>query len=282
MLKKRTPLMSLLVFAGLAVLMFFVLFPYFWMITSSLKPASEIFSTVPKIFPSQWDFGGYQYAFTPSPGPDLMPLLTNSLVVASVTALITAFFAATGGYSIGRHSFPGMQAIIIFIMLAQMFQGPVIMVPWYKMAARMGVLNTRVGLILIYLTMTIPICVWLMSSFFKGIPKELEEAASIDGCSKLRTFWSIVLPLAKGGLVSITIYSFIISWNDYQYALILTSSNKAKTVQMGIAELMGSLGIINWGGILACGVIITIPVIILFSFVQKYLIEGLTAGAVKG
>jgi ABC-type glycerol-3-phosphate transport system permease component len=282
MIKKRTFLMNAVLYGGLAILMFFVLFPYFWMITSSLKPASEIFSVIPTLFPSKVDFSGYLYAFSPSPGPDLIPLLINSLIVATVTAIITAFFAATGGYAIGRRSFPGMQAIIIFIMLAQMFQGPVIMVPWYKMAAKMGILNTKTGLILIYLTMTIPICVWLMSSFYKGIPEELEEAASIDGCSKLKTFLIIVLPLAKGGLTSITIYSFIISWNDYQYALILTSSIKAKTVQMGIAELIGSLGIINWGGILACGVIITIPVIILFSFVQKYLIEGLTAGAVKG
>lgn len=282
MLKKRTFLMNIGLFCGMAVLMLFVLFPYFWMITSSLKPASEIFSVIPTLLPSKIDFSGYSYAFSPSPGPDLIPLLTNSLIVAVITSVVTAFFAATGGYGIGRHNFPGMQAIIVFIMIAQMFQGPVIMVPWYKMAARMGVLNTRVGLILIYLTMTVPICVWLMSSFYKGIPEELEEAASIDGCSKMRAFLSIVLPLAKGGLASITIYSFIIAWNDYQYALILTSSVKAKTVQMGIAELIGSLGIINWAGILACGVIITIPVIILFSFVQKYLIEGLTAGAVKG
>lgn len=282
MLKKRSFIASLFIYAALLVTMTFVLFPYFWLITSSLKPAQEIFSVVPSLIPKSITFDAFKYAFTPSPGPNLWPLLSNSLWIASGTAVVTAFFAATGGYAIGRRKFPGLGAIILFIMLAQMFQGPVIMVPWYKMAASMGILNTRPGLVLIYLTSTIPMGVWLMSSFYKGIPIELEEAAEIDGCTKLRSFLSVILPLAKGGLVSITIYSFIIAWNDYQYALILTNSMKAKTVQLGIGELMGSLGIINWGGIMACGVIITIPVIVLFAFIQKYLIEGLTAGAVKG
>lgn len=111
---------------------------------------------------------------------------------------------------------------------------------------------------------------------------ELEEAAAIDGCSRVRTFWNIILPLAKGGLVAITIYSFILAWNDYQYALILTSSDQAKTVQLIINELIGSIGAINWGGIMAMGVVVMIPVVILFALVQKWLIEGLTSGAVKG
>ena len=273
---------QLLLIAGLLVLMFFVLFPFVWMVLCSFKPDTEIFAVVPTFFPHAPTLMGYGYAFSPSPGPDLMPYLKNSLLVAGVTALLTTFFAATGGYAIGRKKFAGMQAIVIFLMLAQMFQGPVIMVPWYRMAAKLHILNTLQGLVLIYLTSTIPISVWLMSGFFKGIPYELEEAAQIDGCSRLRTFWSVVLPLAKGGLVSIVIYAFILGWNDYQYALFLTNSKTAMTVQLAIGQLMGSIGIINWGGILACGVIVTIPVILLFAFVQRYLIEGLTAGAVKG
>ena len=280
---KKTKLASkTLLVLGLLLLMFFVLFPSFWLVISSLKPAMEIFSLVPTLWPHNATLEGYRYAFTPSPGPELLPYLLNSLQVAGYTALVTTVFAATGGYAIGRRRFPGMQVIIVFLMLAQMFQGPVIMVSWYRMAAQLKILNTLTGLVLIYLTSTIPISVWLMSGFFKGIPYELEEAASIDGCSRLRTFWSVVLPLAKGGLVSIVIYAFILAWNDYQYALFLTNSKSAMTVQLAIGQLMGSLGVINWGGIMACGVIVTIPVVILFGCIQRYLIEGLTAGAVKG
>ncbi len=281
-MKKNKFFSNLLLAFGLIVLMFFVLFPFVWLILCSFKTDNEIFSVVPTLFPKNPTVSGYLYAFSPSPGPDLLPYLKNSLFVAIITACLTTFFAATGGYAIGRRNFPGMQTVVIFLMLAQMFQGPVIMVPWYRMAGQLKILNTLQGLILIYLTSTIPISVWLMSGFFKGIPYELEEAAQIDGCSRVRTFWQVILPLAKGGLVSIVIYAFILSWNDYQYALFLTNSKSAMTVQLAIGQLMGSIGVINWSGIMACGVIVTIPVILLFSFIQRYLIEGLTAGAVKG
>lgn len=282
MMKKRSVGNSILVYLGLAVTMIVVIFPFFWLVSSSLKTSQEIFAVHQTFIPKNITLQNFLYAFSGSPGPDIVPLLINSVTVSFFTAVITLLFAATGGYAIGRLRFPGLQPFILLIMITQMFQGPVIMVPWYKMAARMGVLNSRTGLVLIYLTSTIPIAVWLMSGFFKGLPKEMEEAATIDGCGRMRTFLQIILPLVKGGLVSVGIYSFIQAWNDYQYALILTTSEKAKTVQVGIAELMGGIGQINWGGIMACGVIITIPVILLFGFVQRYLIEGLTAGAVKG
>lgn len=281
-MKQKKLRAGLLTGVGLAVVLFFVLFPYVWLILSSLKTSQEIFAVPMTIFPEKLTFEGYAYALFDRSGPDLFPYLRNSLVVGAATAVLTILFAATGGYAIGRRHFKGMRAVVVFIMLAQMFQGPVIMVPWYKMAGNMKVLNTLHGLVMIYLTGTIPISLWLMSGFFKGIPYEMEEAAMIDGCDPLRTFWQVVLPMAKNGMVSITIYAFILAWNDYQYALILTNSKRAQTVQLTIGQLMDSLGIINWGGIMACGVIVSVPVIILFACIQRYLIEGLTAGAVKG
>ncbi|WP_163182677.1 carbohydrate ABC transporter permease [Neobacillus sedimentimangrovi] len=272
---------QLLIYVSLFFLLLFTLLPNLWLVSSSLKPDKEIFHIVPHWIPETFTLDHYKWLFS-STGLNLGTLMYNSIFVSGVTALITCVFAATGGYALGRFNFPGSKVIGLFLLLSQMFQGPLIMIPWYQMASNWGVLNTKLVLILIYGTATIPIGVWLMMGFFKTLPKELEESAMIDGCNKLQVFTKIYFPLVKPGLVAVLLYSFILSWNDYQYALILTSSIDAKTIQLGIAELMDSMGKANWGGIMAAGVATTIPIILLFAFIQRQLIEGLTAGSVKG
>ncbi len=269
------------IYSGLVLIMLFTLLPYLWLFVSTIKPEREIFEIIPRWIPRTFTLENYGWAFS-SKGPNLIPLLFNSIITATGTALITAFFAVTGGYALARYKAPGFKVIGVTLLLSQLFQGPLIMVPWYKMAASLGILNTCQALILIYCTATIPIGIWLMRGFFAAVSVELEEAAAVDGCNKLKILSQIVLPLTAPGLVAIIIYSFILSWNDYQYALILTTSTQSKTIQVGIAELMDSMGKQNWGGIMASCVVVTIPIIVLFGIIQRYLIEGLTAGAVKG
>ncbi|MGM1049008.1 MAG: carbohydrate ABC transporter permease [Bacillota bacterium] len=268
-------------YVWLALLMVFTLLPFAWLIVTTLKPDTEMFSTVPTWIVDNLTWDHYRWALGDA-GFQLPRLLLNSIIVCGITALITGAVACISGYGLARYKVPGVGLVVALIVLAQMIQGPLIMIPWYKMAAAFSLLNTKAILVMIYGTLTIPVGVWIMSGFFRTIPSELEEAAAIDGAGKWRTLFTVIIPLSLPGLVSITLYAFILGWNDYQYSLILTSSIDAKTVQVGIAELMESMGSTNWGGLLASGVIVILPIIVIFAFIQKYLIEGMTAGSVKG
>jgi ABC-type glycerol-3-phosphate transport system permease component len=278
---RQTRIHQTVQYFGLFLVMAFTLLPFLWMLDTTFKVEEEIFASVPVWWIKEFTWDHYIWAMSPN-GTHLDRLLANSFIVCAVTAVATGVVACLSGYGLARYKVPGVGLVVILIVLAQMIQGPLIMIPWYKMAAALHLLNTKAVLTLIYGTMTIPVGVWIMSGFFKTIPRELEEAAHIDGAGRLRTLFGVMVPLALPGLVAVSLYAFILGWNDYQYALILTNSLAAKTVQIGIAEVMDSMGKSSWGGILASGVIVIMPVVLLFAFIQRFLIEGLTAGSVKG
>lgn len=268
-------------YTALFILMAFLLMPALWMAFSSFKPNDRLFGTTPDFSLSALTFDNYEWAMRPE-GMNMLQLLINTFATNLMSAVLTTVFCAVAGYGLARYKGGLSRAIVAFLVLAQMIQGPMIMVPWYNIASTLDLINTREVLVLIYQTLTIPAAIWLMAGFYRAIPIELEEAAAIDGCSKIKTFFTIILPLSLPGMAAISLYAFILGWNDYQYALILTSSEYSKTLQIGIAQVMNSIGATNWGGILAAGTIAVIPAVILFSFVQKTLISGLTAGSVKG
>lgn len=278
---KETLSYRTLKYMSLLVLMVCTLFPFLWLVNTTFKSTEEMFASTPSWWIKNFTLEHYTWALGEQ-GMNIGTLLANSIIVCTVTALCTGLIACLSGYGLARFQVPGIKLVIILFVLAQMIQGPLIMIPWYKLASTFSLLNTKTVLVLIYNTMTIPVGVWIMSGFFKSVPRELEEAAYIDGSTKLKTLFKIMVPMALPGLVSISLYSFILGWNDYQYSLILTNSLAAKTVQVGIAEVMESMGAANWGGILASGVIVILPIVIIFAFIQKLLIEGLTAGGIKG
>jgi multiple sugar transport system permease protein len=267
-------------YTALFLLMVFTLFPFLWLLDTTFKSKEEIFSPQQSWVIRSFTLDNYRWALS-GEGIQLGKLLLNTFAVCAVTAVLTGLVACVSGYGLARYKVPGAKFVFALLVMAQMIQGPLIMIPWYKMASTFSLLNTKTILVLIYGTMTIPVAVWMMSGFFKTIPSEIEEASYIDGASKWRTLFVVIIPLALPGLVAISLYAFILGWNDYQYSLILTSSLASKTVQVGIAELMSSLGSTNWGGILACGVIVIVPIIVIFAVIQRFLIEGMTAGSVK-
>lgn len=269
-----------ILYGGLSLVMLFTLAPYAWLVASSFKPSTEIFTRTPTWWAGEFTWKNYLWALGPS-GADLGVYFRNTVLAAGATALISAGFAAMGGYAMARYTFPGRRVLALALLLSPMFQGPPVMIPYYRMLSALRLLNTIPGLVLVYLSLTLPICIWLMAGFFRGLPRELEEAALVDGCGPVGALARILLPVSLPGLAATSLYAFVVAWNDYQYALILTSSTRAKTIQMGLSELLTFLGQTNWGGVMASGVLTTLPVVLIFMLIQRVLVQGITAGAVK-
>lgn len=267
-------------YGSLTIVMGFLLLPSIWLLYSSFRPNSALFSG-DLIEVSNFTFANYIWALSPD-GLGLGKLFLNTLIVCSVSAVLTTLFASLAGYGLARYRSRSATVIIFILLLGQMVQGPMIMLPWYQMGLKFDLLDTRTILILIYQAAALPAAVWLMSSFFQNIPVELEESASIDGAGKMQTFIRIIFPLARPGVVAVGLYSFILAWNDYQYALTLTNSDNVKTVQVGVGQTMAGIGAANWGGIIAAASLAVVPVVMIFALVQRSLIEGLSSGAIKG
>lgn len=253
-------------------------FPLFWMVMSSFKPPTELFKIPPTILPHIFSFEWYQEAFSNS---TVIRYFLNSLTVASSTSILVMIIATFGAYSLTRFRFFGRKAITIAVLSAYCIPPIMLMIPLYRIIASFHLKASLFGVIIGHMTVTFPFAIWLLISFFRSIPREIEEAALVDGGSDFTVFYKIILPLCIPGILSTGILVFILSWNEYLLASVLVSQDAMKTLTVGLANYISSVEI-NWGVIMALGTATTIPIVIMFTAIQKYFVEGLTAGAVKG
>jgi len=269
-------------YAGLLLVSLFVLLPYYWMIVTSIKPKEEVMLSPPTLIPSAIDLSNYIEVWKTLP---LAKYLQNSLFVAGMTTIIGVVLAVLCGYSLSRYAYKKLQKGTTILMLCtQLIPSVLPMISLYFIMYKLDLANTYIGLIIAYSVWAIPFCTLMMKSYFTTtIPHELEESATIDGCSKFGTFLRICLPISIPGVVATAIFAFILAWNDYMWASIMLSNNDLKPVSVGIYDYVGQFGgNANLALTMTTAVIVTIPAIILFAFLQKYLISGLAAGAVKG
>lgn len=280
MTKKRFARTITIVFSYLilVVLVLFVLFPLAWVISTSLKPSSEILSIPPRWIPEQITFEHYKNVLFESPIPQYF---LNSLKVGILTTVLSLLLGGTAGYGFARYSFKGNKPFSLFMLFSQMLPLTVLMIPMYFMLSKFGMLDSIIGLSIAHLLFSMPLVTWMTRGYFMSIPKELEEAAMIDGCSHLQALFKIILPLAAPGIAATGIYAFIMSWNEFVLASILTTSDKARTLPVGLTEF-SSMFEVDWGSTMAASALISIPVIIVFLWLQKYFVQGLSQGAVKG
>ncbi len=256
----------------------FVGFPLFWMALSSLKPSVELFKMPPKILPKAPTFEWYTTTFS---NAIVVRYFFNSFLIAFSTMLVDVVLATLGAYSLARFKYRGRRFIMMAVLSAYCLPPIMLMIPLYRIIAGMGLNSSYLGVIIGHTTFTFPFCVWLLIPFFRKVPKELEEAALVDGTPSLKIFTAIILPLCVPGILSTGIMAFILSWNEYLLSSVLIISDTMKTLTVGLANYISSVQI-DWGEIMALGTATTLPIIIMFSAIQKYFVEGLTAGAVKG
>ena len=265
------------VFHFLALLLVLVVcvFPFYWMVTASFKQQPDILSSTPQFF-FEPTLQNYVDAFGKF---DIIKSLKNSLFVALVTVVLSLVLGTPAAYAIARFEFKGKRDIWFWFISNRMLSPIVVALPFFLIARNLKLLDTPWALILIYLTFNVPIVVWICADQFRNIPKELDEAATLEGYSSFAIFWKIGLPLAMPALAVSAIFSFIFSWNELLYALILTRS-EAKTAPVVATSFMSGYEL-PWGQIMATGTLVALPVIVFSMIVSRQLVRGLTAGAVK-
>jgi ABC-type glycerol-3-phosphate transport system permease component len=260
-----------------SVLLLLGAFPLFWMLSTSLKPSGEIFAT-PTLVPRHATLGNFVQLLAET---NFAVYFKNSVIVSLATVVVTLGASAAGAYALTRFSFRGRDTVIRLILATYMFAPIMIIIPFYILVRQLGLVNTRLALVLSYTTFCLPFCLWLLRAFFAGVPLELEEAAMVDGANRARAAWYVTLPLALPGLIAAGIFTFILAWNDFLFALVLITSDELKTLPVGVNDLFNAT-IVDWGMIMAAGVVITVPTIGFFVAVQRYLIQGWGAGGLKG
>jgi ABC-type glycerol-3-phosphate transport system permease component len=265
-------------FTALAGLAVFSLFPFAWIVITSFKDITETFLIPPTWWPQRFTLQNFITVWTIQ---SFGRYFLNSLIVAGVTTVLSIALASLAGYGFSRYRLPGGRTMMVAILAAQMFPGIVLLIPYFSMASRLQMLNTYPVLILAYTSFSLPFCVWMMKGFFDGIPVELDEAATIDGCSALGAFLRVVLPLSLPGVVATAIFSFLVAWNEYLFAVVLATRENMYVVTVGIASNIGQFRI-QWNELMAEAVLATVPTIILYSLLERHLVRGLSAGAVKG
>jgi multiple sugar transport system permease protein len=275
----RTPLAGRIgQYVALVAYMIFLAFPLLWLLSVSLKTPAELASVTPQLIPRSFDFSNYVDAFTQQ---GLIGAAWNSTVVAVGSMLLTIVVALPSAYALGRfRSFLG-PAATVWILVSQVFPVVLIAIPLFMIIRNIGLLNTLPGLILVYLVWTLPFALWMLRGYVSTLPVELEEAAAVDGASRLRILVSVVLPLLRPGIIATAMFAFISAWNEFFFALVLLKSDTL-TLPLVLARFVGAEGKVSLGPLAAAAVFATLPSLAIFAIVQRRLTSGLLAGAVKG
>lgn len=254
-------------------------FPVLWMVICSFKSPGELYHLPPTFLPQVWTLDNYRELFSQT---NFITYFINSLIVAGSTTALSLIVGGLGAYSLSRFRFGGMRTFSTLAFVCYMLPEVLLVIPLYIYTVDFGMADTLLALIIANTAFTLPLTLWYMRSYFNAIPASLEESAMIDGCTRFQAMRKVTLPLALPGLVSVGVFSFNNAWNEFLLALVFMSSESKKVLSVGLSEWIGQDNIYNWGMLLGGGVLVTLPVVVFYIFVQRSLITGLAEGGVKG
>lgn len=275
---KHKWLVRLLLAVGLTALILYTVVPFYWMVLTSFKPEKELFSLQNPLVVTAPTMKHYQQLLKFHP---FGSWLGNSFLVAGGVTLISLVLGSLAAYGLTRLPFRGAALVAQLTLVGYLLPRTVLVIPLYRMLGTLGLIDSLTGLGLTYITFSLPFCIWLLTGYFKAIPKELDEAAMIDGCTPLSALIKVVLPLVRPGLVAAAIFAFSMCWNEYMYPLAFIKNPTLKPLTTGIGAMqMGDT--FAWGRIMAAGTLATIPIVILFGLIHRHIVSGLASGAVKG
>ncbi len=266
----------------LVTITLFACLPMLWMLVTSLKTQFAALQYPPEWIPSEPTLEEYVRLLSPENdvGREFLIYLWNSVLVSAATTVLGVIVAVPAAYAFSRFRFPGRSLLFYAVLVRNMFPAVVFLIPLFILMRWLGLVNTHASLILTYLTFVLPLSIWLLKGFYDNIPPQLEQAARIDGATRLEAFLRVVMPLSAPGIVATAIYSFIVAWNEYVYALTFLNDKSKLTSPVGLQRFFAEYST-NWPGLMAASFIMSVPVVVLFLVLQKYFVRALTEGAVK-
>lgn len=255
-----------------------IVFPVVWILLSSIKEPDALFTSPPQLLSAEVTLEHYRHIFANTLFPRF---LLNSVVVALLTTTVSIILAVLSGYGWGQFDFFGSYPTSVFVLVSQMFPIVVLIVPLFEILSQFSMLNSYPGLVFAYLVLTVPLSTWMLKGFFEGIPDNVLRAARLDGLSELQIFYEIALPLVKPGIAATAIYAFIMSWQEFFFALTFMQQDNMKTIPVGLLGFVGQYDV-SWGALMAASFVTVLPVTVVFLYLQQYFIRGIASGAVKG
>jgi multiple sugar transport system permease protein len=271
---------QLVSFGVLLFLLLLLFLPLYWLLITSIKPNQAAFKVPPELFPSEPTLESYVSQLQDRAG--FLTYFLNSVIASTFATLLSIAVSVFAGYAFSRFRFPAKRVVLVFILASQMFPLVVLLVGIYILFSQLGLLDTYLGLVLAFTSFSLPFSIWMMRGFFDTVPPELEQAAMVDGATRLQALLRVILPLVGPGVIAVGMYSFLNAWNNLLFALSLTSSQDMRTIPPGFLLTYVGEFQYQWADAMAGSVMVSLPMIVVFIFLQRYLVRGMTAGAVKG